>query len=623
MYRFFLFTLAFALSGMLYAQKAPIKYGKPSMEDMTKTVYEIDTSAPAVILCNYGYFDSDQFLFTHIIRVKILKKEGYKWADWIFNTGNTTTVRGKTFNLVDGKIVSEKLSSKSVFRQEVIKNYYYITKVAMPNVKAGSVIDIELTYSYIPLTWYFQETIPVLHSELVFEKTNYVTFSKNYFGYVAFDVNKSYRWVTTNVPAFQTEPFMAPIQNYLAHFEFDISSINIPGSMVVDFATSWNSVAEKLYQWSNFGGALQTGGSFFKSMAKEINSKYNTETDKVKAAMDFIHKVRWNGSYRLFLPSSAGLRYYYQQGEGSSAVVNLSLIRLLQKIGIQVYPVVLRTRDKGRISDYTPTLINLNYVMAYAKIDGKGYLLDGTDPYAPFYVIPEYTMNYKGRIIGKDTNNWIQLTNNIAFKKRSFYMLTLDGDDLSLKGNMSNLYAGYAAYKLRKEESENKNSDNHYQNLKKEIEGLEIEQDTLMNLKDVYKPVKEKATISIENQCFEMDSLVYLSVLPDKLPENPFKQEKRRYPVDFIYPQEYKTTVIITLPDNYKVVSLPAPVRLKLPGNKATYSYVIQQQGNKIMLNQQFKVSETFFVQKDYELLKSLYQQVVEKENEQVVLKSL
>ena len=188
---------------------------------------------------------------------------------------------------------------------------------------------------------------------------------------------------------------------------------------------------------------------------------------------------------------------------------------------------------------------------------------------------------------------------------------------------MSNLYAGYAAYKLRKEEAENKNSDNHYQNLKKEIEGLEIEQDTLLNLKDVYKPVKEKATISIENQCFEMDSLVYLSVLPDRLPENPFKQEKRRYPVDFIYPQEYKTTVIITLPDNYKVVSLPAPVRLKLPDNKASYSYIIQQQGNKLMLNQQFKINETFFVQKDYELLKSLYQQVVEKENEQVVLKSL
>src|SRR4030042_3861077 len=68
------------------SQKPPVKFGKIDRELLEMTVYEPDTSAEAVILCNYGRFDPVNFQFTNTIRIKILKKEGYYWANMVLTT---------------------------------------------------------------------------------------------------------------------------------------------------------------------------------------------------------------------------------------------------------------------------------------------------------------------------------------------------------------------------------------------------------------------------------------------------------------------------------------------------------------------------------------------------------
>src|SRR5262245_3137359 len=72
------------------AQKAPIKFGDIPMEDIKMTLYEKDSSASAVILADYGestmaYSEERGFYlkFERITRIKILKKEGLDWGDFI------------------------------------------------------------------------------------------------------------------------------------------------------------------------------------------------------------------------------------------------------------------------------------------------------------------------------------------------------------------------------------------------------------------------------------------------------------------------------------------------------------------------------------------------------------
>jgi hypothetical protein len=129
---FFLFTYSY----FIYSQKAPVKFGDVNMGDLEMKVYEKDTSAAAVVLCDYGYLDSRDFIFRRVIRIKILKKEGYNLANMLFSTSQKTDIKGITYNLEGGKIIEEKLTRKSVFEERITEDNYRM-RVAMPNVKDG------------------------------------------------------------------------------------------------------------------------------------------------------------------------------------------------------------------------------------------------------------------------------------------------------------------------------------------------------------------------------------------------------------------------------------------------------------------------------------------------------
>ena len=75
--------LCLAVTCTTLAQKSPIKFGEVSLEDLKMTRYEKDSSAAAVVLCDFGessinYSQNTGFSlnFQRTTRIKILKKDG-------------------------------------------------------------------------------------------------------------------------------------------------------------------------------------------------------------------------------------------------------------------------------------------------------------------------------------------------------------------------------------------------------------------------------------------------------------------------------------------------------------------------------------------------------------------
>jgi hypothetical protein len=162
--------LLFFVATQVFGQKAPIKFGKVELSELEMTVYPNDTSAPAVILCDYGFFDAERFNFTQITRIKILKKEGSHFANRMYNTESKAFVRGATYNLVNGEIIKTKLENSGIFVERETYNDNRI-RVTMPDVKVGSVLEIEASFHGFPFKWHFQDRIPVMWSELVLENS--------------------------------------------------------------------------------------------------------------------------------------------------------------------------------------------------------------------------------------------------------------------------------------------------------------------------------------------------------------------------------------------------------------------------------------------------------------------
>ena len=103
--------------------------------------------------------------------------------------------------------------------------------------------------------------------------------------------------------------------------------------------------------------------------------------------------------------------------------------------------------------------------------------------------------------------------------------------------------------------------------------------------------------------------------------ENPFKLEKREYPVDYGSPLEKMYQCKFTIPDGYTIDELPKSIILKLPDNSARYVYSLVQNGNAISLTSNLQINNSLFSQDEYPHLREFYTQLVAKQAEQIVLK--
>lgn len=324
----FMFCL---FSTTVFADQPPIKFGKIEMEDLLMTTYEPDTSAPAVILCDYGFWSLQDYKFRKTVRIKILKPEGLSYGNYVYPSEEGTTIRGVTYNLENGEIVKEKVKGESIFKERIYEDYYN-WRIAMPNVKVGSVIDIEITFWGIPSIWYFQKDIPVKYSELIIPQSMYIDYRKNFFGFVPLFYSSSTQWIAKDVPAFKSEPFMNSDENYITKYEFDVMSYHFPG-YYREFTTDWSAVARRLNESNYFGGVLNSA-LYLNAVAKEIEESDSTPLGRMNLALEQIKKMKWNES-KSFLSSSSNLGSQFRDGVGNSADINLVLVNLLQKLNIQ------------------------------------------------------------------------------------------------------------------------------------------------------------------------------------------------------------------------------------------------------------------------------------------------
>lgn len=603
--------------GIIRAEKAPIKFGQISKADLLNNVYTPDTSAPAVVLCDYGYFTESRFQTVRTLRIKILKKEGYDWANKTFNSDSKTSIKGITYNLVDNEIEETKLKNESIFKTRVTDDIYEI-RVAMPNVKVGSIIDIQFMYDGIPYSWDFQQEIPVVHSELILEPSIYVTYSKNFFGYFGLTIHTNNRWVSENAPAFKPEPYMTSSKNYRSRLEFDYESVSFPG-FYKSYTTSWDAVRELLYNSTYFGTALNADG-YLKSVAKDIKARSTSQEEMIKMAYEYTKKIKWDKTNRLYTDMTS-LNSCFKAGKGNSSEVNLALVQLLRKLDLDAGPVVMSTRSNGRLSAFKPSFNKLNYVIAAVFTQKDTLLLDATEANCPYYLLPMRALNGQAQFMDKTRTGWVQLTSNKKDKQVVVYSMSIE-DDLSLKGKLTYSKGDYAALDFRND-YEDFNSDEEYiTDFKEGKKGLKVISHNINNLDSLYLPVNEDFEVAINNIVSDIDGELYITpLIYEQIKENPFKVSEREYPIDYGYPRDKTILVNYTFPKGYSVANLPAAANLILPGNTGSFTCKSSVSDGKISISYRLSINNSLILQTEYADLREFYNQIVAKEAEPIVLK--
>jgi len=600
------------------AQKAPIKFGKVSIEDLEMTIYEPDTSAAAVVLCKYGHFKANDFTFTRIERIKVLKKSGTGYAEFVLPGSENDNFRGRTYNLVDGEIVVDKLKRESIFKEKVTDNYYRY-RVALPNVKVGSVFELQFSTLGLPKEWTFQRSIPVKWCELILEESSYIDYRKKMIGFEPLAIADKNRFVVKNMPAFKSEAYMSSRDNYITKFEFDVLSTNFPGRYK-SYTTTWEAVNDRLMDHTYFGGTLKNGAGYISDEAKKIEAKNLPPLERLQAAYNAIKTVNWNESMS-FCCSVNSLNKPYKDGVGNSTDLNFMLLHLLKKLDIEAYPLIISTRKNGLLNPFYPSYEKLNYTFACALIDGKEYLLDVTEKELEFGMLPIRCLNQKGRLVTEKEGKWVDIEPKFKDSEAIYYQLSLD-DNLKLNGKINFNRSGYAAYHFRQDYKEYAGDEDYLSSLESQYDGLLIKDFTIDNIDQLNKPIVDSYEVEIKNKVEKISDMIIINpFLFEKIDDNPFKLEERKYPVDFAYCRSKQLISSITIPEGYIVSEIPKPIKIVLPDQAMSVLIQYQQQQGKLTTLYRLRINKTVFLPEEYAYLKTIYEQIIKKHAEPIILK--
>lgn len=663
-------TVILCLSTIVFSQNREL--GKVTVEELKEKVCPTDTSAVAAVLFNVGktyfnYSGDDGFeIVTEIsTKIKVYKKEGYDFANHserIFVGGNANekvlVSRAVTYNLVGDKIEKSKLSSDGEFTEKVNK-FWNRKKITMPNVKVGSIIEYKITitspYTWNFPEWEFQKEIPVGYSEYSALIPEYFLYNTHMKGYYApkteksaaqRSINYSYQedkvgglntaaprrinslmnfqenkitYKLENVPALKDEGYVNNISNYQSKISHERSGTRFPNSPYQSFNTDWESVAKLIYNNDNFGPELTKTGYFEKDIDALLKGITSSD-EKVNLIFNFV-KSRMNWTNFTGITCDAGVKKAYLDKKGNAAEINLMLTAMLRYAGFEANPVLISTRSNG-IYLY-PSSSAYNYVITGLELNNQIVLFDATSKYSQANILPIQDLNWFGRIIRKnETSAEINLMPTTNSKDVISIMGSISPQG-EVTGKIREQYFDYNAFIFRQNNNEIA-KDSYIEKLEKRHQGLEIGEYDVQNKNDLSQPIVEnydfKATNSVE---IIGDKMYFSPFLFFAATENPFKQETREYPIDFVYPNQDKYNISIKIPEGYAVETLPQAAAISMPENMGSLKYIISNNAGQIQVLYTLDINQAIIGSEYYEVLKGFYKEIVSKQTEKIVLKKI
>lgn len=637
---FLILSLLTCLTVQLTAQKLPMKWGAIPDEDFKMTTYEADPEADAVILGHYASIEADlsrqyEVSYDYHIRMKILTKEGVDRASETIPYYKKEKITGFKAHTINGSKVT-KVDKKDMFDEKVTGDLYR-KNFAFSDVQVGSIIEYKYTLQSenfgVLDNWYFQEDIPVRHSECRFmipeyleyaivtnldrefdEKTNKNTSIGNFSATI-------YRFVMKNVDARKEEPFITTMNDYLNNIKFQLSLLKNPFNGIQErFMHDWPNLI-KLW-WEHESGGKQVKNKMnHKKILKdaELATLGITGQEEIaKALYKFIqNSYNWDGRFSDYVYEKK-LNTAYEKKAGNSAAINLSLLACLQDAGIEAYPIRISTRGHGKIQKIYPIVQQFNHIVVLAKINGKDYLLDAIQKDLTFGMLFPSSLNGEGLVMQpkQKTHEWIPLK---PAKTTEVVNINLKLDDDEPTAELTGVYTGYRALRQRMLQ-DGSDEEDYIENRLGDLYDFEVES-VEFNIK---KPERfaEVIKLKVADAVTVAPDIIYIDpLLMERTDERTFTSEKRTYPVDIAYPYSEKYILNITIPEGYEVETKPDNVKLVLPDKSGEYLYMIEAKNNILQLRCEESLKKPIYFPQEYESLKEFFDMIFDKEAEQIVLK--
>ncbi len=630
-----------------------MKFGKPTKEEMLMAVYEAEPDAEAVVLyrqTNVEYtVQPTSFLvdYHEKWRIKVLKPSGARFAkvvvpyrmnsstgnniggskltamslpkpggssnsyfegegvsmtEEVFDAGADETVeniKATAFNMEGSKVVKTSLKKKDIVKTK-IDDQNYQAEFTVPDVKEGSVIEIEYTVHsqlfWELRDWYAQCEIPVVYAKLDMNIPNYLIFNIEDHGiqrltYTCTAGSQKFKFVSDplanpmtvgtnhyvyegrNLTGISKDHYVWNIQDYCAGITAELKQYRLPGMMVMDYAKTWEQIDEMILSSDDLGIRLNDHSPLTNALKEAQTDQIADLRERVAETFKLVmSKVKWNGKYEL---SPALTSETLKKGEGSNADINLLLIQSLHDVGLTAAPVMLRTRDLGLLPYNFPSIRKLStFIVGVIMPKGGNIYLDASSKDGRLNMLPDVMLVERARMVQKgNKSQWVNLQKVSKTEKNTIIDARLSADG-TLTGKQTTRNESGAT-----EESE----------------------------------FKTKGQVS--------DGQIRICPFPEKMIVNPFNAETRKMPVEFPHIGSKHIVVNIALPEGYVAEGEKRNTTITTQDNGIEGRILTTIGEERVQMSCQVNIKKIVHSEKLYSDLRQIFDMLSKYTSEQLVIK--
>ncbi len=586
--------------------------------------------ADVVILfdrCSYRLVWGSLDIERHV-RIKVLTDAGREYAGeaslWHHNEyehihafkGQTLTPDGKVHTVMKDAIHTVKDGS---FSREIL---------TFPLVEEGVIVEYRYHMSTDRYTflrpWYFQNQVYTMSSSIS------VTTSPNFSYTVAYqavpveqqgavgteshslggtgaDVEKSktLTWTVTDRPPLRGEAYMSAVNDYRSSLRFHLRSYRDEWNYI-EYMEDWPKAGER-FQRFTIGPYLNKGRAI-KKLAKSVTADLIDDLEKAKAIYDHVttdYTTSFDYTSKYF--SHEKIEGLLNEKTGTPAGKNLLFIRMAEAVGVDAWPVFVSRRDHGKLYIDNPDRQQFDYMLAVVHIDDMWYYLDCSSHLVKFGLIPPSCLTDYGLLVDDGESALVQVPKLETPSYRIDYTRMFVDSVGVVACSSQCIYTDFCATEAaQKYERTTESGFVNSEFVSRMVHDFRLEEYTFD--RDSLDRVRVDFSFTTEDLVRTLSGDLLVTPVCYDFRYNPFRSEKRFFPVDFNYPFVYHNIVEIFAADSVAAYDFPEDFSVGIEG--ATFVRQTEIRDSSIVVASQLSIENPVYQPFQYYQLRQLFEQI-------------
>lgn len=513
-------------------------------------------------------------------------------------------------------------------------------KISYPNVQKGSIIEYKyMTKSsgekFVSNRWYIQRTLPIIYNQYVLQTLSELQYfakmagvdlnwnAKPYNYY--YDQKPVYKntspnythteWVIRDIPAFDPQPKMPPIRNYISYIQFAPKY----------WSEGWDAISEMYYTY--FKEVLEPCPEV-KNKVENIKNDVEDEDSRIAEAFEYVRNMRYVAielGFGGLIPTKPA--EVIRRGYGDCKDKSALLIAMLREMGIKAYPVLVLTSNEGKIDTSFP-LMDFNHMIVKVRTsDDKTIWLDPTSEFAPFGVLPWQCAGIDVLVIKEDGKSYIEETpfqkykDNLQHKDITLNINSINDAEFQIDFTFKGMENIFYRYLLEEKTDEDK---------EKLFRSFLIDDFDDAKIVDFYHDKVDSLshefhmgfTVEVANALQNLEELYILTYDPLDTFSNTswLSEDERKFPIYYNYPYLETENISINInSDILKVKTVPTNFGMNVTDYKFTKEYELSED-NKIYSSEYYAVKTQFIPAIRYSEIQDFYSVVKNQHSKKIIL---